>query len=646
MKVEILVGLIAIGVIGAVFIPLAFDPAGVGGLDFIECDEEEILKFLFLNGTLNWECSNDESTSTEIQQGTFANENTDFRPHVVRGTNVQDPIKDFGDYSIRVLEFLDDTEGEVSWDYLVPEDYEQGEDLEFTVYWFKEDGIPDPTLVDFYYEEVTGCGNIASGSAPVLSVQDGVEYDFVDGEKYLVLVSSSWGGTEKNELIETYVEHGSTIFDGSHEVREPSNIVTAPCSESEDLFTYFWWTLYTPDSISELEDITITFGQLGASVVYYDDVTISIVNMEDFVEGTDYYYNFNISDDPLDDTGSWATPNDASISFTPTPTQVDWLVFGIANYESPEINSPHIDQIETRLFVNGTISNTPLIKIETEDIDELPLHSFTRYINLNNTSQLMEIESQLLGNGQITENRTSSAILALNLDIFTSYESEYIEPFVELTGIDYETELNSVNVQSTTDDKSLLIINDFSIDESEMVEFRAQLNGADTIPDQTTQSYDFQEEYTALDTVRVARVSIEPIGIGNHTITVDASEVNGNSDAKERSLTAIVLEIDTPQPPLSTACLELRFMSVGVGEDLSSGIVPTFDSYKEICAISSGGADILRTFTWNYNSTEIPFEAGDVGVVQLKRSSNSTNDDYIGKVFGLFGELQWIVVTP
>jgi len=643
LKIEILVGLIVIGVIGAVFIPLAFDPAGVGGIDFIECDDDEII--VYVNAI--WVCGVDQTTITEIEQGTFGNENSEFRPHLARGTNVQDPIKNFGEYSIRVFEFLDDTEGEVSWDYLVPEDYEQGEDLEFTVYWFKEDGIADPTILDYYYEEVTGCGNIASGSSPVLTVQDGIEYDFVDGEKYFIIVSSSWGGTEFKDSVETFVQHGTTTFAGSHQIKEPPKGVTAPCNESEDLHTYMWFTLYEPDSVSELEDISIHFGQYLNSIVYYDDVTISIVNMKDFTEGVDYFYDENIIDTPLDDTGSWATPNDASLTFTPSLNQTDWLVLGTANYEAPEVESPHNNQLQTRLNVTGAISNLPLIAIETEDIDEQDLHTFTRLLSLNNTSQTLEIQSQLTGvDGRITENRTSSAIMAINLDMFTSWGSEYIEPNIELTGVDFETEINSVDISVSTDDKSVLIINDFGVFDSEMVEFRTQLDNVDTIPDQTTQSYDFQEENSALDTVRVARSSIEPLSIGNHTITVDASEVNGDSDAQERTLTAIVLEIDTPQPPLSTACLELRLMSVGVGEDLSSGIVPTFDSYREVCAISSGGADILRTFTWNYNSTEIPFEAGDVGVVQLKRSSNSTNDDYIGKVFGLFGELQWIVVDP
>ena len=53
------------------------------------------------------------------------------------------------------MEFLSTVTGDVSWDYLVPEQYEAGEDLQFTLYWIKEDGLPDTAIVPHYYEEAT-----------------------------------------------------------------------------------------------------------------------------------------------------------------------------------------------------------------------------------------------------------------------------------------------------------------------------------------------------------------------------------------------------------------------------------------------------------------------------------------------------------
>jgi hypothetical protein len=645
LKIEIIVGLIAIGVIGAVFIPLAFDPAGVGGLDFIECDEEEILKFLFVNGTLNWECSVDVSTITEVQAGTFANENTDFRPHTARGINVQDPIINFGEYSIRVLEYLESGMGETSWDYLVPQDYEVGEDLEFTVYWFKEDGLNDPQEVDFYYEEVTACATDIDEST-ALTVTDGAEYDFIAGEKYLIFVSATFGGSATNEFVGVRVLHGNTIFTGSESHVTPTAPAIAPCSNSEDMFSYEWFTLYEPNVVTETDDINIVFENFGVGEqVFYDDITITIINLAQYTEGVDYFNDFVNTNDLLDDNFTWNTPNDPSISFTPTNSS-DYLVLGTTRYGS--ITATNHD-IQTRLNVAGAETDLPFMQTQTV-VNEKLMHTFHRTINLTNTNQTLSLQSQL-DDGQAlnSEKRENARIFALKLTDNFIYDYFWETTSLAVSDIDYATLLANATVTSTTDGRSIFIIGGFGVEDSHKVEVRIQLDDVDTIPDQTTQSYDFDQENSQFDVNRWEKFSVESMLNGTHVIEMEASEgSNQGTFAPYRSLTAILLEKPvTPPPPVETACMEVRLMSVDEGEDLSNAILPTFGAWKEVCASTSGGADILRTFVFTFNSTENPFEAGDVGIIQLKRDPLvSASDNYIGKVFTLFGELQWVIVPP
>lgn len=650
VNIEIIIGLIALAVLLAIFAPLMFDPRGV--LEILVCDEDEILKYININGTLNWVCSIDDTSSTEIQQGTFANENTDFRPHLVQGSNVQDPIVNFGNYSIRVLEFTEQDEGQVSWDYLVPEDYEVGEDLEFTVYWIKEDGLSDPQDLNFYQEEVTAC-NTAQTQIIALTVEDGVEFDFIEGNDYMVYVTATFGGSSNNERVGAFVQHGTTQFEGSHSIIEPSSPASVPCSESDDMFSYEWFTIYTPDGITELEDISVVFENFGGGQsVFFDDVVINIGNLERVEKDVDYFFDQNSNSALLDDTNSFNTPNDASITFQPTHNgNSTWLVIGTASYccEGDGSNKDFL----TRFNFNGSATNLPLVQRENENSEQLPIESFHRTLILPNTTHTFEVESQLgVGDIVFQESRNSSSIFALKLtDNFSDFATFFDPDPIEIGEADFGTEIAQVNITATSDDRSIWIISDFGIQFGRNTEVRVQLDDVDTVADQTSQSYDFDHEYGSFDIERWQKVSIEPVLNGTHFITLDVSEGANQppSNALERSLTVLLLESPALQPTnqTDTACMEVRLMSVDEGEDMSNFVIPTFGDFKEVCATTSGGADILRTLVFNFNTTEIPFQAGDVGIVQLKRDPiDSQSDDYIGKMFALFGELQWIVIPP
>lgn len=668
VNTEIIIGLIAIGVLGAIFIPLAFD-GSVGGVDFIDCEQNEIIKYSLVNGTLAWVCAVDETGSTEIVVGTFANENTEFRPHLVQGTNVQDPIKDFGEYEIRVLEYLPDEFGETSWDYLVPQDYELGEDLEFIVYWFKEDGIADTSIVPHYNEESTACQNTSTTAVP-LNVIDGVEFDFEEGEDYLILVNTAWGNDQNHQGVSVIdVRHGSTVFEGSRQSLVLHTASSLPCNVDENLHKYFWWTLWQPNATEALESISLNVdnndnlnftiqGDLGA--ILYDDTTISIIKLTDnFVEGVDYFFNQN--DTNADIENSWGTDSSATLTFTPANNTNSWLVLG-----SNLNNGTTKDYAyETRLLTSGSQSDTlPFIARDGEsqttndfgvDAFENVLHSFSRVFTLSNTtSTTFTIQTQT-EDGEtnpdidqpVPDQRLSNQIFAINLSKFSHNEFVWNPSILELTGDDFTHELATLSINATTDDKNMLIIAGVGIETSNP-NLRTQLDDSDVLPDETFQSYDFESRIGGDDIGQWTLTTIaDQVLSGIHTIDIDGGKSGGKGSqfVEQRSLMAVMLEAEPLAPAIETVCMEVRLMSVNIGEDLSSSIIPTHTEYKEVCSGTVGGADILRTFVFNWNATENPFEPEEVGVLQLKRhSDNSTNDNYNGKVFALFGELQWIVV--
>jgi len=203
-------------------------------------------------------------------------------------------------------------------------------------------------------------------------------------------------------------------------------------------------------------------------------------------------------------------------------------------------------------------------------------------------------------------------------------------------------------INNPIDNAELLILADFGIkDVFKRTNARVQINDTDTVPSQTFQQYEF-DTFDKSDNNRWGMISIEPIMNGTFKIDLDASEAEeDNQIATMRSLTAITL-FGEPVLSQDRVCFEVRLMGVPVGDDLSSEVVPKFTPFKEECIVVAGGADILRSLTFTFNSTENPFNAQEVGVIQVKRDpiDSFDLDDYIGKIFVLFGELQWVVVPP
>ncbi len=660
VNIEIIIGIIALGVILAVFIPLAFDPRG--GLDIIICDENEIVKFNFTGGI--FVCAVDETTLTEIDLGTFANENTEFRPHSTRG-NVTDPTIDLNDYKVRVMEYGANQTGVLAYDYLVPEDYEMGEDMEFTFYWFKDDGLEDVTIIDHYFEQSTACMTTTT-TATIFTVADFVEFDFQEDRDYLIMVTGAWGASVNHKGVNVIdVKHNQTVFEGSELKNVVHDASPLPCTSNQDLYKYFWWTLWTPTADEADDDITVNVNATdnnGLASILYDDWTITIIQLDDTAENIDWFFNFNGTDATIGD--AFNTPNDAKLQFTPTTTQEDWLVLGTELYDI----DTNKKELQSRLFVNGTETDLPFIARAGEaqgnsPVTGLPnteqdLHSFSRVLSLNDTSQLLEVEASMDALEATNQTRLASSIFALNLNkTFSEFNFIWNDTSIPVSANIPDFSLNVGSIVLGTnpllEDRDFLVLADIGIDAEKQIEVRVQLDDVDVIPDQTTQSYDFEDPVSKTDVNRWTLISIiDTPTIGNHTLDVDVSDGETCDDDKagnpkcfitQISMFGALLEANATSPEGQTVCMQIRLMSVDVGEDLDAGITPTFGAFQQECLNTAGGADILRKFVWTVNSTSNPFEAGEVGVLQLRRNA-PTNllDDFTGKVFGLFGELEWI----
>ena len=660
VNIEIVIGVIALVVIVGLLLPLAFDPRG--GLDVIVCDEDEIVKFNFTSGV--FVCAVDQTTLTEIDLGTFANENTEFRPHSTRG-NVSDPTIDLSDYKVRVMEYGANQTGVLAYDYLVPEDYEMGEDMEFTFYWFKDDGLEDVTIIDHYFEQSTACMSTLT-TATIFTVADFVEFDFQEDRDYLLMVTGAWSASDNHKGVNVIdVKHNQTIFEGSELRNVVHKASPLPCTTNQNFYKYFWWTLWSPTAEEADDDITVNVNATdnnGEASIVYDDWTITIIQLDDTKENIDWFFNFNGTDSTIGQ--AFDTPNDAKLEFTPTISQEDWLVLGTELYFIDD----NAEDMQSRLFVNGTETDLPFITRTGEaqgnsPVTGLPntefdLHSFSRVLSLNDTSQLLQVQANVINPPATNQTRLASSIIAINLNqTFSNFSFIFNDTSIEVpkNTPDFSLNVGSITVGTNPllEDRDLFILADIGIDSEKMIEVRVQLDDVDVVPDQTTQSYDFEDPIKKDDINRWTLASIvDTPSIGNHTIDVDVSDGEDCGDNKagdpkcfitQISMFSALLETGGVSPEGQTVCMQIRLMSVDVGEDLDAGITPTFGAFQEECLNTAGGADILRKFVWTVNSTSNPFEAGEVGILQLRRNA-PTNflDDFTGKVFGLFGELEWI----
>ena len=150
-----------------------------------------------------------------------------------------------------------------------------------------------------YFEENTICATTTSTST-ILNVTDGVDFDFIIDNDYLIVTSSTWGGGSNAEVYEIKLQHNATVFEGSQQIVEPK-AKNIDCSADKDYYRYMYWTVWSPSTATEAsQDIILNYTSLEGSNMQSDDSTIFIMNLGGSLqEGSNWFFNENATDEPL-----------------------------------------------------------------------------------------------------------------------------------------------------------------------------------------------------------------------------------------------------------------------------------------------------------------------------------------------------------
>jgi len=409
-------------------------------------------------------------------------------------------------------------------------------------------GNADALEYTHYYEENIVCASTTTSAQPVV-VEDGVDFDFIDGHKYLIIATSTWAGADNTVTYEINMQHGNatvgTIFDGSQSIVEPQHTSTG-CDNGDKMHKFWHWVIWNPVGVEQAgEDIAINYISSGTEMTY-DDVTMFVLEIsEDLVEDEDWFYDSNTTDEPLDDVG-WGTNSSATLSFTPSVTEVDddWLILGTALLEVDDI----IDQFETRLNFENNTSLTPYLSQEGEDPTGTFVQSFSRVFTLNNTqAHDFTVESRTDALSVGSNQRLFNGIFALNLDRFESHNATYYEnPITILESVTpYTTEVMTLDIQNNAT-KNWYIFGGFTKESDKDALFRLQIDNVDSPDDQTTQKYELSHNWDQTDFVINGIGTFESLDNSTHTIDVDGSIKDGagdrDRDADSRSIWAFTLD--------------------------------------------------------------------------------------------------------
>lgn len=392
--------------------------------------------------------------------------------------------------------------------------------------------------LDYAQDTIEGTPSCLSttGTATGLTITDVTDIDFEEDESYLIIATSSIAGGSTTEEYSTRVLHGTTVFEGSEHVFEPDE--AGSCSTDEQFYKYFWFTVWTPSNPTEAgEDISIEYESLDGSDLYYDDVVLNVVHLDSAVmdEDEDWFFVQDTTDTTLQQ--SWGTPNNATLNFTPTVDDNDWLLMGSNQLDTGAGNVQYM----TRLFVTGAETDLPIRSQEGEDpAEDLFVQTFARVITIDNsTASNIQVQAQLDNGGGGTQERLNSQLFALNLDIFHENAWEFTGGTVNVGGAEYGTLVASETFTPTVNNAPVMIISDVGSQDTaggDDIEFRTQVDGTDLISGMTGESYDYNPEWDGSDTLFWANAKITTMTNSSHTIDIDGSETGGGVESIYPSL--------------------------------------------------------------------------------------------------------------
>jgi len=290
---------------------------------------------------------------------------------------------------------------------------------------------------DVLYVPTTTETDIKTAGSSFTDVASISASEFTGGATYLILCSANVGnGSSTSALNYFKTVHGSAGFTGSTKVVESHNI-----SEPSDVYGYM--TKFTQPATPE--DIKFQFKGTNAKA---DSVSIIAIPLGGLIENTDYF--FDEDDDSVSPTSHGTTYSDyASVSFTPTNNNDDWLV--IAN---PTVR---IDSTASN-YVYGIRHNTedrPYFSHEGEDLGESATAILSRAYTLSNsTSHTFAVQGKDDETG--INDHYASRIFVLRLNAMRDYAFTWTQGR-QVHSEDAFESIANVSITPTSNSKALVI---------------------------------------------------------------------------------------------------------------------------------------------------------------------------------------------
>jgi len=406
----------------------------------------------------------------------------------------------------------------------------------------------------------------------ILNITDVTDFDFEQDEDYLVIVSSKFGGQSGQNQLVLRLMHNATIFQGSEHNYEPT-VTNVACVDNDNLANYFWFTVWTPNATEATQDLIFQIDSPTGTDMQVDDTVLSVIHLSEFLtKDIDYFFDEVLTTETI--TTGFATPNNATITFTPTNNNDDWMIIGSNQIDTGSATVNY----ESRIFFNGTISDFPLQSEEGEDVvNELYVQTMSRFVTLpNSTAQQIEMQTQIDTATAGTHERLYSSIFALNLDKFREHTGEFIEAEADLgdtlfvTNVQNQTHIVPIN---NTDIFILSDIGTKDLGASNAMFARVQLNDTDVITGMTSEEYQFNNERDATDIGRWTTSTIENVVNATHIIELDASEFLPSQDGETIYSNLIIFSLVVPVIVNNSPAIDDQFSWV---DDIRLDLVKNF----------------------------------------------------------------------
>ncbi len=232
--------------------------------------------------------------------------------------------------------------------------------------------------------------------------------DFIVGDEYLLVASAHARADDdlSDCVAGLRIRHGGSVFTETHEQQ------SGPSDENSAwvYFTFINWTAVSEEDI----DLYATQDALSVLNVYFDEISLMAIPLDNLTENSDYWYDDDTSvSDDMDD--SWSTSG-ASITFTPDGSS-DYLVMGTSRCE--------IDAVSDDLLMMRLTEDTGAVKTEKTAVERDGESSNDESVlSLIYVLESPAVPSKTYGLdfcGDNVHDKQSSQIFILNLSAFFNY---------------------------------------------------------------------------------------------------------------------------------------------------------------------------------------------------------------------------------